>query len=195
MKDSKRKLLFMMLLLTVLIVSCTYASLAPLVHAAEPTVQEKTIDILNDVVGIDTEEYATTLSSQLDNTYLNLPQKEADIYLISNQSSLRASFSFVNNVLRQIYLSDYAGDLAVKQSAVATADMAKGFLQRYQNYAGDSFYGELASTLDNVDVSSNVTKFSGNVKLEVNNLTIQYLITFGLTRMKTELQPKLKMSF
>jgi hypothetical protein len=72
-------------------------------------------------------------------------------------------------MLRQIYLSDYEGDLAVKQPAIATADMAKGFLQRYQNYAGDSFYGELASTLDNVDVSTNATKSAGNIKLEVLN--------------------------
>src|SRR3972149_613800 len=59
------------------------------------------------------------------------------------------SCSSVTNNLRQIYLSDYEEELAVKQPAIATVDMAKGFLQRYQNFAGDSFYGELASTLDN----------------------------------------------
>jgi len=82
----------MMLLLTVLLVSSTYAALVPIVHAAETTVQDKTLAILNDVVGINTEEYATTPSSQLDNHYLSLPQKEADVHLVSNQSSLSKLF-------------------------------------------------------------------------------------------------------
>jgi hypothetical protein len=59
--------------------------------------------------------------------------------------------------------------------------MAKGFLQRYQNYAGDSFYGELASTLYNIDVSTNVTKSAGNIKLEVlnsDNTILDYVWTY-----------------
>jgi hypothetical protein len=146
-KNSKHKLLFLTLFLTVMLISSAYMSLVPVVHAAEPNLQDTTLNILNAVAGINTEKYAPVTSSQLDNQYLNLAQKEAAVTLVSEQGGVRASCSFVNNMLRQIYLSDYEGDLAVKQPAIATADMAKGFLQRYQNYAGDSFYGELASTL------------------------------------------------
>ena len=39
-KDSKRKLLFLTLLLVVLMVSSAYASLVPIANAAESTVQE-----------------------------------------------------------------------------------------------------------------------------------------------------------
>jgi hypothetical protein len=169
LKDSKRKLLFIILLLTVLLVSCAYAFLAPLVHAAEQTVQDKTMDVLSNVVGINTESYTAALDARLDNQYLNLPQKVSDIYLASENGGLRASCSFVNNMLRQIYLSDYEGDLSVEQPATDTAGMAKGFLQRYQHYTGGSFYGELASTLNNVDVSRNATKSAENVTLEVLN--------------------------
>jgi cytochrome c oxidase assembly protein Cox11 len=77
-KDSERKLLFITLLLTILLVSSAYASLVPIVNAAELNIQEKTIDVLNDVVDINTEEYATFPSSQLDTQYLSLPQKQAD---------------------------------------------------------------------------------------------------------------------
>jgi hypothetical protein len=180
-ENSKRKLLFITLFLTILLISSVYMSSVPIVHAAEPNLQDKTLGILNDVVGINTEKYAPMTSSQFDNQYLNLPQKEAAVTLVSEQGGVRASCSFVNNMLRQIYLSDYEGDLAVKQPAIATADMAKGFLQRYQNYAGDSFYGELASTLDNVDVSTNITKSAGNIKLEVlnsDNTILDYVWTY-----------------
>jgi len=168
-KNSIHKLLFTTLFLTLLLISSAYTFLVPTVHAAEPNLQDTTLGILNDVVGINTEKYAPLYSSQFDNQYLNLPQKEVAVTLVSEQGGVRASCSFVNNMLRQIYLSDYEGDLAVEKPATETADMAKGFLQRYQNYAGDSFYGELASTLDNVDVSTNVTKSAGNIKLEVLN--------------------------
>jgi hypothetical protein len=181
MAKENRKILSIAVLLMLMLISSAYATLMPNVHAAEPTAQDKAIAILNNVVGINTEEYATFRSSQLDNNYLSMLQNEADIKLVSNRSSFRASCSFVNNNLRQIYLSDYEGDLAVKQPAIATADMAKGFLQRYQNYAGDSFCGQLASMLDNVDVSTNVTKSTGNIKLEVlnwNQTIIDYVWTY-----------------
>jgi hypothetical protein len=180
-KNSKRKLLFITLFLTILLISSAYMSSVPIVHAAEPNLQDKTLGILNDVVGINTEKYAPMTSSQFDNQYLNLPQKEVAVTLVSEKSGVRASCSFVNNMLRQIYLSDYVGDLAVEKPASQTADMAKGFLQRYQNYAGDSFYGELASTLDNVDVSTNITKSAGNIKLEVlnsDNTILDYVWTY-----------------
>ena len=45
---------------------------------------------------------------------------------------------------------------------------AKNFLDSYQNYTKNPFFGELSSTLDNVDVGKNVTKISGNTQLEVS---------------------------
>ena len=52
-KNSKRKPLFMMLLLTLLLVSSAYAVLISSVNAAEMTIQQKGLSILTNVVGLD----------------------------------------------------------------------------------------------------------------------------------------------
>jgi hypothetical protein len=46
---------------------------------------------------------------------------------------------------------------------------AKVFLEDYQGYSGNSFYGDLASMLADVDVNENLTKTVGNVKFEVTD--------------------------
>ncbi len=167
-KISKRKFL-LTIGLTVLVISGMYVSLLSVASAQETNLNDKTMAILNDVIGINTKDYAANSGSPIDKQYLTLPQKEVDIILTSGKGRLRVSSSFVNNCLRQIYLSDYEGELAMEKPAVTTADMAKGFLQRYRNYADDPFYGELELMLNGVDVSRNVTKTVGNVKLEVLN--------------------------
>jgi len=180
-KIVKRIFLVSTVLFSLLLISCIYSSLVLPVYATEPNIQDKTMAILNDVIGLNTEEYATSLNSQLDNQYLSLPQKEADITLASAEGKLRVSSSFVNNNLRQIYLSDFEGKLSVEQPAADTVEMAKGLLERYRNYVGDSFYGELASMLDNVDVTKNTTKSAGNIKLKVLNLNqtiVDYVWTY-----------------
>jgi len=168
-KHVKKHFLLSMVLFSLLLISCLYSSLALPVYAAEPDIQDKTMAILDEVIGINTTEYTTSLNSQLDNQYLSLPQKEVDITLASAEGGLRVSSSFVNNNLRRIYLSDFEGKFSVEQPAADTCEMAKGFLERYQTYVGDSFYGELASMLDDVDVTKNTTKSAGNIRLKVSN--------------------------
>ena len=118
MKKLKRKLSFITLLLTILLVYIASSSLIPTAGAAEPNPQEKAVNFLNDVIGLNIEEY-TTASSQVASSYRGLPQKAIDLTLVSNQSSVRARCSFVNSMLRQICLSDYNGELAVKRPATA----------------------------------------------------------------------------
>jgi len=55
----KRKLLFITVLLIVLLTSSAYAARIPNVHAAEPTLQEKGLTVLNNAVGLDLAKYAT----------------------------------------------------------------------------------------------------------------------------------------
>ena len=59
-KNSKHKLLFTTLLLTVLLVTSAYSTMVPNASAAEVTSQEKGLAVLNDAVGFDLEKYATT---------------------------------------------------------------------------------------------------------------------------------------
>ncbi len=165
-KISKQKPLTITCLLALLLIS-TSTTLIPIVQAAEPNVQEKALIVLSEVVGLKTELYTTSLSSQRDSQYVSLAQKEADLYLSSAQGKLRVTCSFVNNQLREIYLSEREGELLTKQTETNTAEMAKSLLERYQNYTGNSFYGELASSLNDVERKQNVTKSAGNIKLEV----------------------------
>jgi hypothetical protein len=96
-KKSKGKLL-LIALFAALLASSAYVSL-PLVHAAEPDIQDEMLTVLSNVVGLKTELYATRQSSQRDSQYISLPQKEADLFLASGQGTLRASCSFVKNQL------------------------------------------------------------------------------------------------
>jgi len=167
-KDSKRKLTFITLLLMLLLISSAHAVLVPTVNAAEPNLQEKTLSVLNDVVGLNAEQYATSQSTQRDSQFLSHPQTETDIHLTAEEGSLRVTCSYVKDTLKLVYLSDVEGDLALKQPAANTVEMAKGLLERYQTYSGESFYGEFASMLADVDANVDVTKFARDVKLEVS---------------------------
>lgn len=180
MKSYKQKL-FLSIVLFTLLLSSAYAFITPTAKAAESSVQEKAISILTDVIGINSQDYTIIQNSQVDTYYLNVPQKEADFYFISNQSSIRVSCSYVNNNLRMLYLSGYEGTVSVKKPAADTVGMAKVFLQRYQNYTGAVLYSELASMLDNVDATKNTTKSTENIKLEVlnsDNTILDYVWTY-----------------
>lgn len=167
-KNSIRKLLFMTVFLSILLSSSAYASFIPRVHAAEQTTPEKSLMVLSDVAGFNVTAYTATLKAQQQDRFMSLPQEETDFVLTSNQGKLRARCSFVNDHLRQIFINDLNGSPSLNQPATDALGNAKGFLERYQGYTGVSFYGELKSMLDNVNVGENVTKTAGNVKLTVS---------------------------
>jgi hypothetical protein len=97
-KNSKQKLLFMTLFLTVLLVSSAYAALIPNVHAADMTTQQKGLAILNDVVGLDLAKYDVTIKEYQQDTqasYLGVvPQNSLDYTLTSGESKLRMFLYF-----------------------------------------------------------------------------------------------------
>ena len=156
-------------LLTILTLLNTQPSIIPIVQASEQNFQDRTVSILHEVMGIDTAKYRSTFNSQMEDEYVNLPQTRTDISIESNAGSLRASCCFVNGRLRQLFLSDCHGQLALKQPIAATASIAENFLDNYQEYSGDSFYGKLSTMLVNADPTRNSTKTSGNIRLEIRN--------------------------
>jgi hypothetical protein len=167
--SSRQKLLFATAFLTILLVFSAYTSLIPIVQATSQTTQDKTISIVNNVLGVNTTAYSTHVISQDDDRYQGLLQSEANFYLMSSQSSVRVRSSFVNNNLRLLYFSDYVGAFTLKQTAANTVHLAKDFLTNYQSYAKDSFYGLLSSTLNDVTGTINSTKSNGNIMLQVLN--------------------------
>jgi hypothetical protein len=52
------------------------------------------------------------------------------------------------------------------QTATSTIEMAKDFLDKYQEYSGTSYYGTMQAMLDSVEADTNTTKTSENIKLE-----------------------------
>jgi hypothetical protein len=166
--NSKRKLLFIALFLITMLSSAAYTSLIPNVCASEVTTQQKAIDVLNSVVGLNMTTYTANLNKESNSTLSGLPQEETNFNLISSEGSLRARCSYVNGKLHQIYLSDYTGSLSLNQPNTNTLNMAKDFMARYQSYMGDSFYGKLSSMLDSVFANENLSKTLGSVKLEVS---------------------------
>ena len=181
-KIFRQKLLLTTALLAVLLISGASFLLIPIAHAATiSTTQEQTNSILNSVLGINPSAYSTQINSQNNTQDNTLPQNQIDFTLISNQSSVRVSSTFVNNTLNMLYLSGYSGTLAMTQSASTTASQAADFLGNYQTYTGDSFYGTLASTLNGITGGANVTESVGDMTLKVlnsNQATVDYVWTY-----------------
>ncbi len=177
-KISKQRFVFAAIL--VLLTSTLCVVMFPTAQAAELNVKDNTLSVLN-TVGIDTESFTLFLNSHRTTQYLTLPQKEMDMYLVSNQSRVRVTSYSVENKLRLLYMCDYEGELSVKKAAADTISMAKSFLQGYEHCADDSFYGMLASTLTDVSAITNTTKIVGNMKLRVLNTDqkiVDYLWTY-----------------
>ncbi len=178
-KNSTHKLLIIMLLL-MLLMFLANTSLVPAVNAAELNPQENAVSVLKDVIGINPEEYTTSQDViQLDSKFDGYPQIETSVFLASEEGSLRVTCSYVNGNLKLVYLSDMEGEMALKQPVDNTVEMAKNLLKRYQNYTGDSFYGDFASMLEGINTKTDLTKYVGNVKFEVsgsdqNNITYKW---------------------
>jgi len=125
--------------------------------------------------------YSTQINSQTNTQNNGLSQNKIDFTLLSNQSSVRVSSTFINNTLTMLYLSEYSGTLAKTQPASSTVGLAKDFLWNYQSYTGNSFYGRLASTLNDITGDVNSTSPNGNVTLRVINsegATVDYIWTY-----------------
>lgn len=168
-KNIKKIVLLSGILFSLLLISSFHPSFAVIASAAETDVQNKTIEVLNAVIGINTTGFVTDLNSKSSEQYQGLQKNVADMTVISTQGQVRVSGSFVENNLHQIYICNYEGNLAVENASSDTVEMARTLLGNYENYVGDPFYGQLESMLDNVDGSKNTTKSEGNVKLDVKS--------------------------
>jgi hypothetical protein len=168
-KNSKRKLMFITLLLTTLIVSNAYAVLIPSANAAELSVSQKGLVVSSDVIGLDMEKYSVNAKEYPQDSYLGvLPQKNVRYTLNSNGSNVEMFYTFVNGKLLMLDVLENHGSPCLTKTVNGVAESAKDFLNSYQSYTGNSFYGQLGSSLVGVDSSKNSTKTVGNTKFEVS---------------------------
>jgi hypothetical protein len=186
-KILKRRFLLSTVLFSLLLVSCVHLSLPSLVYAAEETIEEKGLTILNDVVGLNITKYVVTTKEYPQNynsSYLGVvPLEDVGHEFISEGSKVKALCTFANSRLQMLHILENEGSPHMSEAAANSIELAKSFLTNYQAYTSDSLYGELSSTLDNVDAGTNVTKTSGNTQLEVmvNNgyTTFKWTYTFN----------------
>ena len=183
----KPKRLFLIAVLLAGLMISVGVTLSPMAHAAVTTNSQQAIGILGNVVGFDMNVYTASLVSDSNNaahpvptppTTINLPatttpisslsQDDLIFNLTSAHSNARARVTFIDGSLNQISLGNYVGSPALNQPATNTLVMAQGFLQRYQSYTSNSFYGSLSSMINNVSPNTNATETTGNIKLQVS---------------------------
>jgi hypothetical protein len=153
-----------MVLFSLLLVSCVFSSPPSPVYAAEETIAEKGLTILSNVVGLNITKYVVTTKEYPQNyntSYLGVvPQKDVGHEFTSEGSKIKALCTFANSRLQMLHILENEGSPHMSEAAANSIELAKNFLLNYQAYTSDSFYGELGSTLDNVNPGINVTKTS-----------------------------------
>ncbi len=153
-----------------MLVTITYTSLIPNIQAAESTPYQKVEIISKDVVGLNLTDYVKTIQESPSDSYLGvIPQENIRYTLNSNDGKVDIHYTFADGKLRKIHVLKSEGSPSLTKTATNTIETAKDFLSSYQDYSGDSFYAELGAMLNNVDAGNNLTKTSGNTKLEVTN--------------------------
>ena len=167
-----KRLIATLLILTILTISM-YSALMPTAYA-QPTsqIQEKSLSVLDNVFGLDTEKYSiATKEYQQDATasYFGLVSQENVAYSLTSESSkLKMHYTFGNGNLQMIQVLDKEGTPnLVKASANNAIEMAKDFLTNYQTHTGNQLFGDLKSTLSNLEVDKNITKTTGDITLEM----------------------------
>ena len=165
-KKSKQKLLLIMVLL-ILLSSSAYAALAPKVHAADMTLQQKGMAILSDAVGLDLTKYQIFPKEYPKDHYLDvLPTEDIQYNLVSDESNLKLLCTFTDGNLHILHVLEREGSPHTTKPAISVLEMAKDLLRGYQTFSGNMFYEELASMLDTIDANNNLTKPSGTYSLK-----------------------------
>jgi len=175
---SKKKILAITVLLSVLLVCTGYTAVSQTAHAqviTETTDSQKATNLLSNVIGINTNACATALASHTSTAIpiSSLTQDNVIFNLTANHSSMQASFKFINGNLNMFYLSNGIGSSSINQPTANALVSAQGFLQRYQSYTGNQLYSSLGSMLSNVEPNTNRTETVGNVKLQASVLANQ----------------------
>lgn len=164
-----KQLSLILVLVVVSAVLFTYLSSVPL---AETSDADQVLVFLETVVNIDVAKYDVTLlgTSETYPEWLDgLSQVAGKYSLESETSKLDVLFKFRNGTLSWCLMRVVEGSPHyVESQSTDIAGLAGGFLQRYQDYLGDSELESMSAMLDLVDVAENSTKTVDNLKLIVS---------------------------
>jgi hypothetical protein len=143
----------------------------------------KAMIFLQDVVGLDVDNYEVTLISSKVRDYTtdnnpigNLGYIQTnEVYELVNwdtkteiYSDLRVSFSYINSTLRSCSLKVESGlAYSIKPLSSDLSEAADNFLERYNSFSSDTELNTMKSMLATIDLNTNQSKTSSNLKLEV----------------------------
>jgi len=115
--------------ISLLVIFSVLSSNGSSVQARQPTIQEKSLYLLDDLADINLAAYSTSLSPLQPDSYLTLSRQTADFTLSSESGNLRVRCSFIGDFLQKIYISDISGEVKVNSKGATVVDDAKSFLQ------------------------------------------------------------------
>ena len=168
-KNNKAPQKWLTIFLSVILVVSTICVFVPGAKAAELTPQQKAQTITTEVLGFDTTQYDMRVETYENRTGLDylgvVPKHAVTQTLTSNQNNIQLFYTFTNNNLQMltIYKDKYAPEGSNYFRDVA---VAKDFLAKYQNYAGNSLYTQLSTIIPIEGVTGNYTVISENAVLE-----------------------------
>ncbi|MFW6117075.1 MAG: hypothetical protein ACOC6G_00640 [Thermoproteota archaeon] len=167
----KKNFLFFAGLLSIFLMFTLYAFMVPVASALEPTVEEKGLTVLGDVVGLDMAEYdvAAVEHPAREDSSLGVPTVDLNYELTGEGSRLEGLSTFADGSLQMMHVLEKEGEPVLTEPVESASDveMAEAFLGSYLEHTGDPLYGTLQSTLSSVDPGRNATKTFGDKVLEV----------------------------
>lgn len=152
-------------ILLVLLISAPVFMQTSKAQADGPSLQDKALAFLTDVVQLDLTNYAVSTNQQYtskDHISLNLDARNADpLYHII------AGFNFYNNSVRYCSLSPGSAGLPHSHPTADRFNATLGFMERYQKWTNDPQVQEMMMLLDKVGSEKNATEASGNLTLRI----------------------------
>jgi hypothetical protein len=158
----------------------------PLIHAqTAPSAKDGALAFINDVIHPDMSKYNISLVNDIVGKEPIFPfatQESIDYHLDANGNGPDIYCIFTNNVLTSAqagisptYAHNPVSTLFTTLSSNVT-DLALATLEGYQTYTGENLQ-DMINILKNVDVTQNLIKISGDIKLTINNTIDTQLYT------------------
>ena len=158
--------------LILVVVSAVLFAYLPTVYLAESSGADEVLVFLEEVVSLDVAKYDVTLlgtSVTYPEWLGGLAQLTGKYTLESETSKIDVLFKFRNSTLSWCLVRIVEGSPHyLNEPSANIRDLACDFLQKYQDYSGDSELDAMRGMLDVVDVTENSTKTVGNMKLIVS---------------------------
>lgn len=159
-------------LFAVLVVSAFLAASfiqIPVVYSTDFSAIDELLLFLKSVLMLDINSYEVNVVSDLVNHPPNLgglAEESGKVILTTGGSTLSVIFSFVNNKLVRCSIRSMEGEPLYSQYPPAdTLEVYRDFLDKYQNYTGDSAVQEMRDAMDTVTEFKSATSTVGNIKI------------------------------